>query len=450
VAGWTVGRVGRAIVSRTGRILLLGLVLREALSFWTGQPFDFESWIRTGYAAAHGRDPYQSFWPAVPGVSFAYLSTQIPPAAYLPFWSALLGELTRLWLAVGSGNRFFLYFLIKQPGILADVGSAYLLYRLALRWTGQVSIAVGVLAFWSFFPYAIAITAVWGQFDSIVVLVLLALLFARTGLERNLLNGIGIFVKYLTAIFLPFEILRERGWRRVTFLVALAIPAALTLAVFALEGWSFAGLGASGLSQSHGGGTGMNYAFLLGQPAVSGVLSAVPGFYEVAGYLWVPGVFLAGWAGARWVTPPAPSGELRAMLLIVSVFLLLRWGLYEQYLLYLFSLMVLDVVAFHPGRRTLMMLMYALAGVWLLVNNDFGLRFLSPVSPGIEPYTTALDATAVYGVGRRIALVVLAILITVTLVQIVRTYWRDEARPVPWLLQLPGRLNVRRTPGSTS
>ena len=432
-------RIGPALSSRVGKILLAGLLFREALSFWTAQPFDFESWIRTGYAAAHGTDPYQMFWPAVPGVSFAYLNVTVPPAAYLPFWPALLGELYRLWMVVGGGNRFVLYFLIEQPVIVADMGTAYLLYRLVVRWTGQLSAALAVLSFWSFFPYAIAITAVWGQFDAIVVLVVLALLFARTSFERNLLNGIGIFVKYLTAIFLPLEILRERGWRRLGFLIALVVPLALTLAVFALEGWSFSGLGASGVSQTHGGGGGMNYSFLLGQGPVHAVLSPIPYLYEAVGYLWVPGIILAGWVGARWLSTPTPSSEVQAMLLIVSVFLLLRWGLYEQYLLYLFSLMLLDIAAFHPGRRTLMLFCYALAGSWMLVNNDFGFRFLSPLNSGIQPFDAALDSSAIYGVGRHIALIVLAILMTVTLVQLVLTYLKGEAAPVPWLFQIPQR-----------
>ena len=128
------------------------------------------------------------------------------------------------------------------------------------------------------------------------------------------------------------------------------------------------------------------------------------------------------------------------MLLIVSVFFLLRWGLLEQYLLYLFSLMVLDIAVYHPGRRALMLFCYALAGSWLIVNNDFGIRFLSPLNSGIESLTTSLDSSAVYGVGRHIALIVLATLMTVTLVQLVLTYLRDEAEPVPWLLQLPKRL----------
>ncbi len=202
------------LTSRGWWVLVAGLLVREAFSFWTGHPYDFEVWIRTGYEVAHGTNPYNGFWPAVPGVSFSYFSTTLPAAAYLPFWSELLGGLYRVWEAVGDGNRFVLYFLLKQPGILADVASAYLLSRLAQRWTANARTALAVLSFWSFFPYAIVITAIWGQFDSIVVVVLLALLYARGPLERNLGIGLGILVKWLTVILLPLEVLRERGARR--------------------------------------------------------------------------------------------------------------------------------------------------------------------------------------------------------------------------------------------
>ena len=66
-------------------------------------------------------NPYASFWPPVPGVSFAFLDTPLPSASYLPFWPALLGELYRAWDVVGGGNRFVLYFMIKQLPILGDV-----------------------------------------------------------------------------------------------------------------------------------------------------------------------------------------------------------------------------------------------------------------------------------------------------------------------------------------
>jgi hypothetical protein len=427
-------RSGWALSSRGWTILLLGLLVREAFSFWTGQPYDLESWIRTGYEVSRGTNPYSNFWPAVPGVSFAYLSQNLPAAAYLPFWPLLLGEIYRLWDVVGGGNRFVLYFLIKQPGILADVASAYLLYRLARRWTDREPVAVGVLSFWSFFPYAIVITAIWGQFDSIVVLVLLLLFFARRPVERNLLYGLGILVKWLTVVFLPLEFLRERRFRRLLVLGAVTLPIALTGAVVLAQGWSVSHLTALSTSQGHGGGFGMNLAFLLSLSYVSGPLSVVPYFYTAAAWAWVPGVVIAGWVAAKWVADDTPLAELRAMLLIVTVFLLLRWGLYEQYMLYLFAPAALDIAVFHPGRRALLLLTFVLSTLYLVVNNDLAVRFITPADPGLFALTVAADASSGWGLARTVALAVLAALVTVNLVQWMRVILRDEPRPRPWLL----------------
>jgi hypothetical protein len=127
----------------------------------------------------------------------------------------------------------------------------------------------------------------------------------------------------------------------------------------------------------------------------------------------------------------------------VTVFLLLRWGLYEQYFLYLFSLLALDVAVFHPDRRALLGFTIALASVDLLINNDLGLRFLSPIDLSLSSYTTALDANDSWGLFRIYALLVLALLVTVTLIQLVRTFFRDQPGPRPWLYSVGDRL--RRT-----
>jgi hypothetical protein len=430
-------RARLALPSKAIKILFAGLLLREALSFWTGHPFDFESFIRTGYVVSHGENPYVSFWPPVPGVSFAGLTYTLPSAAYLPFWSALLGELYRLWSSVGGGNRFLLYFILKQPGIWADVGVAYLLFRLTERWTANPASALRVLSFWSFFPYAIVISAIWGQFDAIIVLVLLGLLLARSSFERNILYGIGIFAKWLTVIFLPFDVFRERRWRRLGFVIALAIPAILTLLVFVAEGWSFRGIFATGVSQSHGEPYGMNYAYLLTFSWIAPTLAAIPGFYTYGPYVWVPGVVVAGWLAATRFRASGPSEELRALLLILTVFLLLRWGLSEQYMPYLFSLLALDIAAFHPERRAFFRFTYAFSMLWLLINNYLGLVFLYPLSPSFQTYTTNMAANVTWTDFQTCSLLVLSIVATLTFFQLAGVAIKDQDRPVPWLLRLP-------------
>ena len=43
---------------KTRDLLIVGLLIREAFSFWTGHPFDFELWVRTGFWVTHGLSPY--------------------------------------------------------------------------------------------------------------------------------------------------------------------------------------------------------------------------------------------------------------------------------------------------------------------------------------------------------------------------------------------------------
>ncbi|MGI0130355.1 MAG: glycosyltransferase family 87 protein, partial [Thermoplasmata archaeon] len=316
-------RARRWGLSKLGQILLLGLLIREAFSFWTGHPYDFEVWLRTGHAIAHGANPYSVPWPDLPGVSIGYLGQSLPSAAYLPFWPFLLGGLYRLWETVGFGNRFVLYLLVKQPGIWADVLTAYLIYRLIERWTGDASRALAAASFWSLFPYAIVITAIWGQFDSIVVALILAAWLVQGPLERNLLWGVGILIKWVTAIFLPLVIFRERGFRRLAFVIAVLTPVATTLLLFQLEGWSLTHITAGSVSQTSGGGYGMNLALLFSEPPLSGVFHIVPALYYVAGWMYIPGVFVAGWVAARWLRSNRPEQEVRALLTVVAVFLLL-------------------------------------------------------------------------------------------------------------------------------
>jgi hypothetical protein len=435
-----------------GTILLVGLAIRESFSFWTGHPFDFEIWIRTGYVVAHGTNPYLSAaWPPVPG-SFAYPSQGLPSAAYLPFWPDVFGGTYLLWEHIGAGNRFFLYFLLKQGPIAGDLLTAWLLYRFVLRESGDVRAALGALAFWSFFPYAIVIGAIWGQLDPVTTALLLAVLMlseARAA-ERSLGWGLGIFIKWITVIFLPFEFLRQRGWRRVWPLLALPLAAALTLIAFVAAGWGFGGVLSTSTSEAGGGGGGMNYARLFGLAFVSSAVHPFPFIDTVLNDLWIPACILAGWVAARWVRTGTRGQELRALLFIVSVFLLVRWGLNEQYFLYPFALLVADVYTLHPERRRFLYYLIVVASAFLVINDMFGIWFATPVDPQAFTIVQAFDVSPVGGQVRYDLLYGLSILVTVSLAQLVWLLVRDDPNPTPWVFRLwPARFRSRSVRSTT-
>lgn len=415
------------------RLLILGLALRESLSFWTGHPFDVEVWIRTGAAVANGHNPYVSFWPPVPGASFAFLNISMTSAAYLPFWALWSAAAYKIFLLTGSHVEV-LVFLLKQPEIAADLIVAWLLRALALRWTGDPRIALGLLAFWCVFPYDILISAVWGQFDAIVAVTILLALWVPDPARRNVAYGVGIFVKWLPAIFLPLEVLRNRGLRRLWPALALALPFLLTLVTFLALGWSFTGIGATAGSETHGGGGGMNFQRIVTDPSIFPLASTSPLLRVLFAYLWVPAIVLAAVWAARRTDLTRPVNEVAAMMLILVAFLDLRSGLNEQYMLYLFPLMLLDIAAFHPERRRFFYYLVVICSIFLVLNNALGIWYVSPVDPAAFQYALQLNASPGFGEFRNYALDVLSVVVTITLAQWAYILTRPGADPRPWLL----------------
>src|SRR5690242_239167 len=114
---------------RVRTFLIIGILVREAFSFWTAHPFDFEIWVRTGYSVANGMSPYNSM-PYLPGLSIAddFGGGFNAAIGYLPLWPLVLGAIYEIYSLGGSGNRFVYYFMIKQPIIFADVFLAFLLF----------------------------------------------------------------------------------------------------------------------------------------------------------------------------------------------------------------------------------------------------------------------------------------------------------------------------------
>ena len=107
---------------------------------------------------------------------------------------------------------------MKIPGILADVGVAWLLFVICRRWGGELldrtrvprraprrsaSLAAGI---YLFNPGTIFDSAVWGQIDSVGTLVLLATIYAlaRGWTEVAALGAVvALLVKFQFAFLIP-------------------------------------------------------------------------------------------------------------------------------------------------------------------------------------------------------------------------------------------------------
>ena len=367
------------VLKKVGALLLLGLILREAFSFWTGHPYDFELWVRTGYWVARGANPYGTISFA-PGVSFVadIGAGGKPTIAYLPFWPLLLGGIYEVYAFLGSPTPLLYYSMIKQPIIIADVLLAYSLYRyLERRGSGKASF---VLKVWLFSPFNIILSSIWGMFDAIPMLFLVVALSVPPGGYRGLWAGMATFAKSIPLIY---SIPLARGPKTVRNLIfAVGVPAALSLAIVWAAGWplsifeqtlqSTLGKGAHSLSLWDA----LYYLYYLGAISNS-ALSAL----SWTGYVWIAAVGIATILAYKWFGFDTERGVVQSLILVTLAFLLTRAQVNEQYALYLFGLALIDVAMWSPQRKNLLLASFALLALAIASNDVFLIRFLAPVYP---------------------------------------------------------------------
>jgi hypothetical protein len=366
-------------------MLILGVVVREAFSFWTGHPFDFEIWVRTGYWVVRGFSPYAPLQFA-PGVSFAndFGNGNNAAVGYLPFWPLLLGAIYGLYSAVGSGNARVSYFLIKQPVIFADVLLAFLLFVYVRR--QNPDLAPKVLVLWLFSPVTIIISSIWGTFDSMAMVFVMMALLAPPGRARSAWDGVATFVKSIPVIFiLPLSYSRENRW--VNFAIALGIPVLSTAAIVLLAGWPVIGQQYTVLGTLEN--TLMVYGFPLSLWGTWVFLSTVNAissstFLSVLSwgvFLWIPAVAVASLAARHWFGFGTERSVVQSLLVITLVFLLVRGQVNEQYSIYLLGLLLVDAALWNPKRMRLFYVVSAVVIAAIVTNNVLMIRFLSPVYP---------------------------------------------------------------------
>jgi hypothetical protein len=369
-------------------VLAAGIAIREAFSFWTGHPFDFELWVRLGYYTVRGVSPY-GVLPAAPGLSFTdvFSISSTATIGYLPFWPFVTGVMYWLYTLVGFGNRFVYYFLLKQPVIIGDIAVAYLLYLIVKRERPEKSLWAAEV--WAFLPLSIIFSGIWGMFDSLAMALVLAAFLSSSASSRSLLSGLATFAKSIPLIFaIPLTLGRGRRWWGI--LVAVLVPASLTVGVSVAMGWSVSSvMGVVGSTVGKGGGS-MSVFAVLGYLQYLGVLTpqALDQLW-ILNDLWIPAVIVGTVVAARRFGLQSDSAVTRVMLVATLMFLIFKSQVNEQYYVYLLALGLLDVCLIQPKRIRLIVATAATVTVYLLANNVLLIRFLAP----IYPQATLIDFT---------------------------------------------------------
>lgn len=96
-------------------------------------------------------------------------------------------------------------FLLRLPAILCDLGTCYIIYRVAVKRFSELH-SLMITAFYLFNPAVILNSSIWGQVDSIfvlMVLIMVLLLMEEKNISAYYVYAVGILLKPQTIIFTP-------------------------------------------------------------------------------------------------------------------------------------------------------------------------------------------------------------------------------------------------------
>lgn len=374
--------LGGIVRIKTRTILIIGLLLREIFSFWTGHPFDFELWVRTGYWVVHGMSPYGVLPPA-PDLSFAsvYSKQATSTIGYLPFWPLLTGAIYEVYANIGIQSRFLFYFLLKQPVIIGDVLLAFTMYRyVKMRNMDKGS---WILRFWLLSPLNIILSGIWGMFDSLCMLLVVFALSSRNQTSRAVGSGLATFLKSIPVIYaIPLTLSGTKRLRGM--IIAVGIPVFLSLAVLLLTGWSLREAYVTLSSTVTKGGESLSAADILFYLNRLGLVTdAQLGVMKPLAYAWIAAVLVATFVAFRKFGFRDDRSLVQSLLLCTLVFMIFRLQVNEQYTIYFFALAAIDVSIWNPGRRKILLASLVVVLCYLVVNIPLLLRFVSPVFPSV-------------------------------------------------------------------
>lgn len=156
------------------------------------------------------------------------------PPGYMYVCGAISWLCRVLNLSYGSAGMVFLF---KLPATIADLASAYLVYRIARRRGMRESFALVLCAVLAFNPAAMFISGAWGQIDSLLTLGIVGaiyLLWADRLILAGAVFGLAILFKPQALMFGPILavaylalIVVSADWKKRLLRTALAVLAAL-------------------------------------------------------------------------------------------------------------------------------------------------------------------------------------------------------------------------------
>lgn len=201
-------RTIKIIRNRRFILVTLSIILQFTLAAFLGHHYDMGIFFTVGYAVSNGNSPYGLFPASIIFDNPAFFE-ELPGIGYPPPWALYLGLVYSL--VYQTTKNIFVYNLaIKLPIILSNIGLAFIVERIAFTQNMKRETCNKMFYFLLFNPFIIYVSAIWGQFDSLVILTtILALneLYNHKIFSSAILIGLSSSLKILPLILLPMFII---------------------------------------------------------------------------------------------------------------------------------------------------------------------------------------------------------------------------------------------------
>lgn len=359
--------------------LLASLLLQLVVGLLFGHVYDERISMATGYLVASGQDPYiaQDLTQVFNNPAFQGMTS----IGYPPPWPLIVGSI--YLLAYTTTHSLLVYNLaIKLPIIAANLFMAYLVRDILSSQGQEQASARKAWLFLLFNPFLLYFTTAWGQFDSLIaVLVLLSLLLLshqRTGWSAfTLALAISLKPTPVPVVLAAVAYLWQPPWSKLArYLLIFCINLlALCVAPFFIFHWSAAPILHGWNAQfSVSGGMSLTtfYELLRGT-------YYLPGYWWLLGFIWLPAVLV----GSLFL-PRGESGLVELVknsLFLVLIFFLTRTWLSEPNITLVLPL-VLILVSLGELPRLCLRVVWVVPFIFTVFNTSPA-QLLFPILPNL-------------------------------------------------------------------
>ncbi|MCW4032650.1 MAG: hypothetical protein NWF08_04585 [Candidatus Bathyarchaeota archaeon] len=363
-------------------LVLFSFIIQCILGLFLGHQYDMGIFLTSGYIVANGNAPYGLFSTS-PIFDHQGFFEILPGLGYPPPWGLFLG-LVYLIVYKSTSNIFVYNLAVKIPGILANIGLAFIMEKIANQEGIDKINSNRIFHFFLFNPYFIYISAVWGQFDSVVImLVILAidyLLYCKW-IKSSLLIALATSLKIIPLLLFPMYLIflkrnHESSSSIKFFLTFVVAFISLSYLPFRIFDWDL-NIIISNLDFHFiraGCFTFFNIFDLL-----SG-MEKLPPELEFLGYLWIPAlVFL--YYGLSKTKLENRIDLFRWASSIIFITILTRSWVSEQNIILLIPLIILPTLVYDKNWK-IISLAWILPSIFSIINTSpFQMFFLISSRP---------------------------------------------------------------------